>query len=512
MSIHVCSSREKKQCGGACTWRDDACAPRIPVTGKTYREIFTGKRCATHEGIVREFASALEKRGQLASGASGEDIQTVCKLVKSIVKGSDDETLRSWWLKALYKGMVLGALIGKYGTSSLHGAENVTPTPQITAGLTELAMQPAGLQEHMVAVLLEQQSPSAPVVHAVLHLPSYTPTYTDACASGNPICRGNLGVDRSIMPQFEDAAQAARTLSQRLGVGYEVKDVLAAKLIPTQRQLDEQKLELYTQRYRAAGPNCTAPRVLLSTEPDGTHHIVDGHHNTLAFKAAWPGRAVHGIVVHAPIDKILLESMKLSSTGFEIAPSEQSVRDAAQDLAARAAAVADEVESAIRGAMGKLGELDGLKYRLKLKTSLQAKLLAKVKHGMPLAAAASSVKDALRFTVILPSASYYRDVRTITDGLKASPHIVPMGEARNYWTTDEGYEGIHTWWSFGTSRFEIQFHTRPSFDTKMRPDIHDTYKTMEATGCTWGDTSADCLKLQGTLRDAEASVPKPAVT
>jgi len=123
--------------------------------------------------------------------------------------------------------------------------------------------------------------------------------------------------------------------------------------------------------------------------------------------------------------------------------------------------------------------MEGLDYRLKEEGSLSDKILREAKdNGISRTEAASQVKDAVRYTGILPEGDFTSGFEAIRAEMEAKGYS--MSDFRNSLKdTDVPYRGINT--NFVTSggyKFEMQFHTRDSFDIKEFFN-HDMYKDFQ---------------------------------
>ncbi len=82
------------------------------------------------------------------------------------------------------------------------------------------------------------------------------------------------------------------------------------------------------------------------------------------------------------------------------------------------------------------------------------------------------VYDGIRYSVILDTDSYTRDVRTHMDQLRA--HGCELEQQRNYWK-EPVYHAYHTVWREPlTNRlFEVQYHTHEGSRTRreLRPQF-----------------------------------------
>jgi hypothetical protein len=91
--------------------------------------------------------------------------------------------------------------------------------------------------------------------------------------------------------------------------------------------------------------------------------------------------------------------------------------------------------------------------------------------------AVSRVPDAIRYTFQYDAARYTRGVRA--DVARMEEHGLKLNILRNSWSSDQ-YKGINSQWTEPDTgqRFEVQFHTRISFEAKQI--THGAYERLRA--------------------------------
>ncbi len=113
--------------------------------------------------------------------------------------------------------------------------------------------------------------------------------------------------------------------------------------------------------------------------------------------------------------------------------------------------------------------LVGFEYRLKGDDRLKEKVADEVeaRPGLTTAQALSSVPDAVRFTFCYSEERYASGVRADLTRLHAEGFELAKA-LKNSWPRDQ-YKGINTQWREPETgqRFEVQFHTRASFEAKQ---------------------------------------------
>ena len=121
--------------------------------------------------------------------------------------------------------------------------------------------------------------------------------------------------------------------------------------------------------------------------------------------------------------------------------------------------------------------LSGLEYRLKGEDRLKEKVAGELRafRDITPSQALSSVPDPVRFTFCYDERGYADGVRTDTERLKSQGF--EQIKLKNSWTSDQ-YRGINSQWRHPESgvRFEVQFHTRASFEAKQLS--HGAYERL----------------------------------
>jgi hypothetical protein len=121
--------------------------------------------------------------------------------------------------------------------------------------------------------------------------------------------------------------------------------------------------------------------------------------------------------------------------------------------------------------------LAGLDHRLKGEERLKQKVAGELRAFRDLtpSQALSSVPDPVRFTFCYGESGYADGVRADTERLKSQGF--EQIKLKNSWTSDQ-YRGINSQWRHPESgvRFEVQFHTRVSFEAKQLS--HGAYERL----------------------------------
>ncbi len=148
--------------------------------------------------------------------------------------------------------------------------------------------------------------------------------------------------------------------------------------------------------------------------------------------------------------------------------------------------------------------LVGLEHRFKGADRLKEKIADRLrsKPGRTPAEALAAIPDAVRFTFQYPDESYTAGVRKDVERLEARGFL--QVERRNTWTSEQ-YRGINSRWREPESGllFEVQFHTRISFEAKEL--THKAYERIRGKAAT--DTERS--ELKAFQRQVCAMIPRP---
>jgi hypothetical protein len=148
--------------------------------------------------------------------------------------------------------------------------------------------------------------------------------------------------------------------------------------------------------------------------------------------------------------------------------------------------------------------LAGFENRLKGKERLAEKVTNWMKAQPDLTPdnAFGLVKDAIRYTFQYTDDRYAEGVRVDCARLAAAGF--QRGDRQNTWENDQ-YKGINSRWREPESGllFEVQFHTRASFEAKQ--ETHRAYERIRDTSTP----AADVRQLRAYQREVCAKVPIP---
>jgi hypothetical protein len=147
--------------------------------------------------------------------------------------------------------------------------------------------------------------------------------------------------------------------------------------------------------------------------------------------------------------------------------------------------------------------LIGFDHRLKGRDRVKEKVFDfKNEKGHSLEKAISLVPDAIRYTFQYRESRYTQGVWADVERLKSQGF--ELRKLRNYWS-DEEYKGINSQWIDPETgqRFEVQFHTRISFEAKQL--THDAYERLRAQP----DDELEKLVLKAFQGKVSAEIPVP---
>ena len=150
--------------------------------------------------------------------------------------------------------------------------------------------------------------------------------------------------------------------------------------------------------------------------------------------------------------------------------------------------------------------LTGLKNKLKKPKSLAEKieLLAASDFNGDIDLAAASIKDALRYTMVVDSPKY---ANSVTESLKLLDEMNYSAKVKNFWVFGTDYKGINIQLVSPTGqRIELQFHTPESL--KVKGIIHDLYESWRVLN----PNSSEALLLQSEMIKQSATLVMPVGT
>jgi hypothetical protein len=147
--------------------------------------------------------------------------------------------------------------------------------------------------------------------------------------------------------------------------------------------------------------------------------------------------------------------------------------------------------------------LIGFEYRLKGRDRIKEKVHGMIKESnFTPDQAVSLVPDAIRYTFQYREDRYTKGIRVDIERLKEQGF--KLDKLKNFWS-DEQYKGINSQWIEPDSgqRFEVQFHTRISFEAKQL--THGAYERLRSQQAD----SFEELVLEAFQKRVTAAVPVP---
>ena len=147
--------------------------------------------------------------------------------------------------------------------------------------------------------------------------------------------------------------------------------------------------------------------------------------------------------------------------------------------------------------------LIGFEHRLKGSDRIKEKVYDKMEEfSWSAEVAVSAVSDTIRYTFQYGEARYTQGVWTDLERLKDEGF--KLHQLKNSWSGEE-YKGINSQWIDPDTgqRFEVQFHTRTSFEGKQL--THDAYERLR----TQQADEFEKMVLKAFQRKVSAEVPIP---
>lgn len=126
------------------------------------------------------------------------------------------------------------------------------------------------------------------------------------------------------------------------------------------------------------------------------------------------------------------------------------------------------------------GYLAGLEFRLKSQESLARKIISdSINEGISLKEAASKIRDVLRYTTIFDGESFVENYETMNKLLNSGEYGII--KVKNTWPLPSPYKGVNTTLEKDGTLFEMQYHTKESFDLK-NGELHKLYEEFRKDG------------------------------
>lgn len=123
----------------------------------------------------------------------------------------------------------------------------------------------------------------------------------DLCVGENSICKGDLGIPRKYMPQFEGKADIQR-FTRFIKKAYNIRSFKttrkATQLRPSQKEINRILIQKLIK-------DNILQKVNVPIVVSGDNYIVDGHHRWAAFRLNKSKKPIPSIVIDAPIKDVL---------------------------------------------------------------------------------------------------------------------------------------------------------------------------------------------------------------
>ena len=160
------------------------------------------------------------------------------------------------------------------------------------------------------------------------------------------------------------------------------------------------------------------------------------------------------------------------------------------------------------------GEMYGLNHRFKDIHGIGGKIKRILKNKyknpdgkMTIIEASNKIRDALRYTIVIPWENYNVAVYNIFNEFHRMKYTYKSAWLKNRWNIGDGYQGVNSSWTTPDKlvTFEVQFHTHESLDAKrgknqyINRKLHDYYKYLR-------EPSNECPQLDdynGLITDVD---------
>ena len=121
-------------------------------------------------------------------------------------------------------------------------------------------------------------------------------------------------------------------------------------------------------------------------------------------------------------------------------------------------------------------------------------------NTVPLEQVAAKMNDAVRYTYLFPAGTYADKVREVLRVFASKEY--ELVTIKNFWASKKVYPGINvTFESKGGQLFELQFHTKDSFDAKKVEEPH--YETRRSNDAQIAAIKARAKAEKRVLTDDE---------
>jgi len=129
----------------------------------------------------------------------------------------------------------------------------------------------------------------------------------DLCSVKGGICKGDLGIPRSLMPQFTLRRKpfSRKLLNEFRRYIKKKYGIKSRKVMKTAKNLNPSQNEISRHRVEGLIEDNIIDKQEVPLLVSKNDYIVDGHHRWAAFRVKAPNKTMETIVVDAPIKDIL---------------------------------------------------------------------------------------------------------------------------------------------------------------------------------------------------------------
>jgi len=123
----------------------------------------------------------------------------------------------------------------------------------------------------------------------------------DLCVGKGSICKGDLGIPRKFMPQFNSPAEI-KNFAKFVKKAYKIKSFKATRKA---NQLKPSQGEINRKRIKGLIEDGVLEKVNIPLVVSGDDFVVDGHHRWAAYRLKKPEAKLPVVVIDAPVKDIL---------------------------------------------------------------------------------------------------------------------------------------------------------------------------------------------------------------
>lgn len=242
----------------------------------------------------------------------------------------------------------------------------------------------------------------------------------------------------------------------------------------------------------------------IKQNPDNPLSVLDPQYKVLFDSEARARKlqAAENILRHLPGK----HAQKSHGGGRGGGSSKMTAKKAANQVYAKAVAAEPVITKQMQDLAAANGaKMIGLDNRLKTVESLERKIgdKARDEFGGDYEAAAADIGDSVRYTMELDPNNYGGGIKNTIDVLNEQGY---QARVKNYWQEGNIYKGVNaTITSPDGQKFELQFHTRDSFDLKetFQTELYKEHRLFTTS-------AARKFELEVQMANNWLTVPTPA--